>query len=208
MWRTYIIVFAVTTFLLAPKSLSWAGKSAGDGESMPEFIGAFSTQEAAENAIDASQANLPPTKRSSSRYSVVKEKSGESFTYIVQLYEDSGKPEKVLPDGPPNRVKKRMCGSLSNFLYAMGSVKPEDGCIYVGDDPIIAAQSTSDGLLVYSLVGPVDAPRFIYIYKDNPADKNTVDNQRIEPGYFEYRGIFSYQSDSGERSVYSFSRVK
>jgi hypothetical protein len=105
---------------------------------------------------------------------------------------------------------KHLCG---NFLHIFMSRFQEDNtnCIfYEGINNLIAVQSTSKGIIARSWrESPYPGTiKYVYISKGNTIDNNVVDGATVPNGYFEYNGLYNYNSILGaESTIYSFKRI-
>lgn len=100
--------------------------------------------------------------------------------------------------------------NLHDFLVPSWSEKPNKECLYSAASHLLqAVQVTDRGVLVnspsVSYYGGGSGN--IFLLKGNEAEDNLVDGASIESGYFKYTGILSYESITGQRSVYTFERV-
>ena len=106
---------------------------------------------------------------------------------------------------------KKLCVNNSiSALYFPNAAKPTSECIYQNKNELVASQITDKGILVQLSLAdayPELLMRRLFVYK-NAKDKDVADDAPLESGYFEYKGLFSYQSLTGQRTVYSFARIK
>lgn len=106
---------------------------------------------------------------------------------------------------------KKLCIENSIDTYLSNQVlnfSPSKECLYSINEPgLKVQQSTRNGLLISSMFSYYNPLNFAILYKNNSIDLNAVDGSQVQPGYFKYKGIYSYQSLTGERSIYSFERV-
>lgn len=103
----------------------------------------------------------------------------------------------------------QICGSIPTLLNSDLNIKPKKGCLYSdreGQNKLYAFQVTRNNILVRT---QSYEKRHAILLKDNEHEENTVDDSIIDPGVFEYAGVFTYMTAVGvEKSVYSFRRIK
>jgi hypothetical protein len=101
-------------------------------------------------------------------------------------------------------------GSLAAVIWNARSNPQKDHVYNVTRmDGIKVQQVTEQGAFVTALYGPIETSgRVVFIYKGNGFGEGLVDGALIPPSSFQYVGTYSYNSLTGERTVYAFKAVR
>lgn len=106
-----------------------------------------------------------------------------------------------------NLGDKRPCFGVSLIDFIEGSAQPEAGCIYVSG-PLKVMQAQPDGYMVMSPeYGGAKPKLFIHKTDEQGVVDDAIINSAAPPNFYEYSGVFTYETMLGMSTVHSFRKV-
>lgn len=107
---------------------------------------------------------------------------------------------------PANCFDQRLGRHIDLDDVLLARLKPSKDCLLKHDKMLAVQQVLPDGVLVAMWGMPSASNRNAYIYRRNLRNKDVVDGDVLETGYYRYVGPYSYRSLAGRKTVHSFTR--